>query len=337
MFFLLLEVCAAFALKIFSDRGRPSHRIGVSAKGRLRIVDKPAFPAHEFFAPGREFDCQVRHASVAYVDDDATKDIRGATIKFSHEIEDAPLDIIMNTGPQTFLSAAQFWKFALAQAHDKKPDEPVSSSGLKEFTQSNPVYFYLYNSALRRAPSSFTKVYYHSQLVNHFRAKDGRERYVKYRLIPGDRAPEEGIPTGTDFETPWLQKRFPDEKRAPDYLRTEFFERVKAGSATYVLQLRLHDAGDPTEIFTQEKQWDDATSPWLDLATITLTEPNSPEWTENMRSTIGRQPPSLGQVESTDANHPNSVNYLRATVYPKMQKIRSLLYMTRGRGPWAKS
>jgi hypothetical protein len=336
MFLLVLKVCAAFAFKVFQDRGRPSHKIGVSAKGRLRIVENPAFPAHEFFEPGREFDCQVRHASVAYVDEDASKDIRGAAIKFSHELEDAPFDIIMNTGPQTFISAAQFWKFAMAQASGRKPDEPVSSSGLKTLVEGDALTFYLYNSALRRAPSSFTKMYYHSQLVNHFRAKDGKERYVKYRLVPEDRGPEEGIPTGEDAKTPWLQKRFPDETRPPDYLKTEFLSKVKDRSVVYHLQLRLHGAGDPAKIFTQATQWDESTSPWFDLATITLTEPNSPEWTERLRFTIGRQPPSLGQVEAYTVDDPNSVNYLRATVYPKMQKMRALMYFLRGRGPWAR-
>ena len=130
------------------------------------------------------------------MDDDASKDIRGASIKFSHEAEDAPFDLIMNTGPQTFISAAQFWEFALAQASGKKPGEPVSSSGLRKFTEGNSLYYYLYNSALRRAPSSFTKLYYHSQLVNHFRAKDRKERYVKYRLFPKIAARRKGFRRG---------------------------------------------------------------------------------------------------------------------------------------------
>jgi arachidonate 5-lipoxygenase len=336
MFFMVLKVCLAFFLKVFRDRGRPTHRIGVSAKGRLCVVEQPAFPAHEFFEPGREFDCQVRHASVAYVDDDAAKDIRGAAIKFSLERQDASLDIAMNTGEQTFLSAAHFWKFALAQERGKKPGEPVSSSGMKGFALADDLWFYLFASALRRAPSSFTKLYYHSQLVNHFRGLDGKERYVKYRLVPGDRGAEDGIPTGDDAKTPWLQQRLPDETRAPDYMRKEFLERVAKKGVVYHLQLRLHGPGDPDEIFTQAKPWDEATSPWLDLATITLSEPNPPEWTEKLRFSIARQPASLGLVESRNIHHPNSVNYLRAHVYRKVQKFRSLLYLIRGRGPWAR-
>jgi arachidonate 5-lipoxygenase len=336
MFFLVLKVCFAFFLKVFRDRGRATHRIGVSAKGRLRIVDAPAFPPHEFFEPGREFDCQVRHASVAFVDDDAAKDIRGASIKLSLERENAPLDILMNTGEQTFLSAAHFWKFALAQVSGRKPDEPVSASGMKEFVQADELNFFLYASALRRAPSSFSRLYYHSQLVNHFRAKDGKERYVKYRLVPEDAGAEQGIATDDDAKTPWIQKRLPDETRAPDYLRKEFLERVAEKGVVYHLQLRLHGPEDPAGIFTQAKPWDQETSPWLDLATIRLSQPNPQEWTEKLRFTIARQPSTLGLVESKDIHHPNSVNYVRAHVYRKVQKVRSLLYFLRGPGAWGR-
>ena len=39
-----------------------SHWHGVAARGTLRIVDDPAFPDHDFFRPGREFPCRLRHA-----------------------------------------------------------------------------------------------------------------------------------------------------------------------------------------------------------------------------------------------------------------------------------
>ena len=57
----------------------------------------------------------------------------------------------------------------------------------------NNHYFYKLNSsyynlveALRRAPDTFAHLFYYSQLTMHFKAKDGKARYCRYRAIPGD-------------------------------------------------------------------------------------------------------------------------------------------------------
>ncbi|WP_204105443.1 MULTISPECIES: hypothetical protein [Spirulina sp. CCY15215] len=54
--------------------------------------------------------------------------------------------------------------------------------------------------------------------------KDGKIRYVKYRLILGDRGIDSGVISGEDWQKPWLQKRRPDETRPIDYRCNSRFE-----------------------------------------------------------------------------------------------------------------
>ena len=76
---------------------------GIVARGRIRIVDDLAIPDTDFFRPGREFPCRLRHASISFMDD-ATMVVRGASLKFADADLDSPLDLLMNGGV-----TAPFW------------------------------------------------------------------------------------------------------------------------------------------------------------------------------------------------------------------------------------
>src|SRR5688572_17804555 len=106
-------ITAMVALNSFMTRGRMSHENGIVARGRIRIVDQPAFPAHDFFQPGREFPCRIRHASIgasATDMDDAHLDARSISIKFADAPIESPFDIEMNNGPYPpFATAREFW------------------------------------------------------------------------------------------------------------------------------------------------------------------------------------------------------------------------------------
>ena len=106
-----------FALMItifisFFGRARMSHNNGIAAKGKLRIVDDPKFPDHDFFKAGREFEARIRHGSAAFLDD-AMNCIRSISVKFADTPFESPMDLEMNTGPVSlFWSAVSFLKFA---------------------------------------------------------------------------------------------------------------------------------------------------------------------------------------------------------------------------------
>lgn len=326
LFFFTIAIGLLFALGALRNKARTTHKYGVGGAGQLKIADNPDFPEHEFFQAGRTFPVRLRHGTVTF-EDDAAMDIRSASIKFLDNQSETALDLIMNTGPRTFLDAINFWKFTMASIMGKEKDEPVSSKGLEAFLKQEPVFEKIFATSLRRAPDSFAQLYYYSKLVNYFKAKDGKIRYVKYRLIP-ETGLESGIPAAKDLETPWLQKRLPDETRPIDYLRSEYVERASEKQIIYRLQLRLHENVEENkeQIFSQERDWDETTSPWLDLATVAIDRALSAEETEELRFSIGNQPESLGIVEGESISDPNSINSIRAWVYGWAQAVRFIVY-----------
>lgn len=325
--FYLVGAALLFSLAAFKNKGRSTHKYGVGGVGTLKVVDRPEFPEHEFWQAGKVFPVQIRHGAVTF-EDDAAMDLRSASLKLSDQAEESPLDIIMNTGPRTFRDIVEFWNFTLASLRGKGEDEPVSSQGLKAYCQSEPIFKEIFAETLRRAPDSFSQMYYHSKLVNYFQAKYGKLWYVKYRLIPEDRGVDSGYISGEDWQNPWQQKRRTDETRVIDYLRQEYVKKLSQKPIIYHLQLRLHEdiPGDKTEIFTQEYEWSEERSPWLDLATVTIDRALSFEETEKLSFNVGRQPKSLGAVEGFSAKDPNSVNAARVRIYGLSLAVRSFIY-----------
>ncbi|MDX1958718.1 MAG: hypothetical protein SFU98_09105 [Leptospiraceae bacterium] len=323
-------IAAAFGYAAFKKSGRATHKFGAGASGKIKILNNPNIPANEFFEAGKEFPCKLRHGTVSF-EDEAAKDIRSASIKFSLNDEDAPLDLIMNTGDQGFFNAIEFWQFTMASVKNIKPDEPSSSEGLKELFTRDKLQSQLFEEGLRRAPSSFSQLYYHTQLINYYKSKDGVIRYAKYRLAPEDKGIESGLPVGEDAKRPWDQKRFPDEKKENDYLRKEFLDRISKQKIIYHLQVQLRtDDGksslDKTSLFRQEVEWEAKDYPWEDLALIILDKGLTLEETEKLQFNVGRQPSSLGIIPADSPEDPRSINHIRARVYKVSQMMRFLRY-----------
>jgi arachidonate 5-lipoxygenase len=314
-----------FCLAALAKRGRSTHAWGVAGAGKLKVVDHPEFPEHDFFQAGRVFPVRLRHGTVSFPDD-ATLDLRGAAIKLADSEYATPLDLVLNSGIGTFMHAWSVWQFSLGIMRGEK--------GLEEVLNSDLVARRLFTESLRRAPSSYAQIVYSSQIQFYFWAKDGKKRYVRFRLLPGDRGPESGLPDAEDTATPWRQKRRPDCTLPPDYLRQEYRERMARGPVVYNLQLALHDGtdGDDTEVFSQyNNPWDPATSPWLDLATITLDRLLDEAETERVRFNIRNQPPSMGLIPARSIYDPNSVAHLRARIYTWSQRLRYLIYALTGK------
>src|SRR5258705_3911300 len=100
----LRAICVLLiAFSSFRTRMRMSHENGIVASGRIRVVDNLAIPQNDFFLPGREFACRLRHASVSLMDD-AGLFVRAASVKFADSDVKSPLDLLMNGG-----TAAPFW------------------------------------------------------------------------------------------------------------------------------------------------------------------------------------------------------------------------------------
>ena len=299
---LALTIAASFML-----RKRMSHNNGLVASGRLRIVDNPRFPAHDFLVPGRQMKCRLRHASVSY-DDDTIIQVRSASLKFADSREDSPLDLEMNTGTiSLFWTARNFFEFAF----DRQMKEGLA---FRDFYRKYPRGLLAAKEGIRKSPSSFADLKYHSQCTQAFTGKDGVRRYCRFRLIPDPEVPETGLMRPEELENLWVEVVAPGETRSPHYLKREFAERLARGPVRYRLQMQLHTPTqqDSEELFNCNVAWDEASHPYVDVAEVevdTLLPHEESEW---MVFSVGHHPPSLALLPAKSLDDYNSVNYLRA-------------------------
>ena len=287
-------------------RQRMSHDNGVAVRGRIRVTQSPTFPAHDFFQPGREFECRLRHASVSYPDDTVIQ-VRAASLKFADSEVDSPLDLELNTGTMSlFWSARNFIEF-VSNKHPR-----VNGLDYSHYYDKHPRGLLAAMDGIRKEPSSFAQLYYHSQCPMRFVGKDGVLRYVKYRLVPGDRGPESGRMTPEELRDRWSEDAT-DGRLGPNYLKEELASRLSRGPVSYHLQLQLHtpQPGESQEIFNSNVPWDEATHPYMDLATVELQSVLPREESVRMRFSMGNQPPSLGILPAESIDDYNSLNTMR--------------------------
>ena len=174
-----------------------------------------------------------------------------------------------------------------------------------------------------RVPASNATMYYHSQTPFAWKAKDGVPRYVRFRLIPGDRSPEDP-PRNPGWVAkvaadPGLaaeaadQRAARDEPRSVNYLKNEWAERVKAGPVRYLLQIQWHDVrpDDPDVIRNPLEPWDEATHPWADLAEVEITELLGHEEQDHMAFEVTNLPPCMALLPARSMQDYNSLNYMR--------------------------
>ncbi len=288
-------------------RRKMSHNKGLAAAGKLRIVDNPKFPDAEFFEPGREFPCRIRHANVSFMDD-AMLTVRSASIKFADAAVDSPFDIEMNNGRSLFWSVANFFAFA----RNKHEHGGIQ---YESFYRKYPAGRDAGQESVTRDPKSYSHLDYRSQCPFLFNAKDGKRRYVNFRLIPADRQIEALVnrvdQIGMFFGD---QRMLPDDPRNRNYLKHEYAERLKNGPIEYMLQLQLHEASDHDceVIYCSNKMWDEETHPWIDLAHVTIDRMLSYEESLWMYFSLRNHPSSVDLIPATSIHDYNSLNYIRA-------------------------
>jgi hypothetical protein len=310
--FVLWVTCAFFCWSLvivqsFVRRRKMSHNNGFAAAGRLQIVDNPQFPEAEFFEPGRTFPCRIRHATASMMDD-AQLVVRAASIKFSDNPVESPFDVEMNTGRSLFWSVSNFLTFANNQ-HEHGGIQYVS------YYRKYPAGRDAAQDSVARNPTSYARLDYRSQCPFLFSAKDGKRRYVNFRLIPADRDIEALV--NRPDEIGWFfgdQRILPDETRNRNYLKHEYRERLARGPIEYTLQLQLHEATDHDceLIFCSNKVWDAEAHPWLDLAHVTVDRMLTYKESMMMYFSLNHHPSSVGLIEATSVHDYNSLNYLRA-------------------------
>ena len=90
-----------FGKKARKDGARITHSFGVGSRGTATVVENPTFPENDLFQKGKSWPMCLRHANISPLEDDATLNARGATLRFlqTADADDEPyLDLLMNTG-----------------------------------------------------------------------------------------------------------------------------------------------------------------------------------------------------------------------------------------------
>jgi hypothetical protein len=309
----LLLFRTLFVRRARRTRQRPTHATGIAARGEATLVASGR-PPHDVLAAGRALSATIRHANLRF-DDDAAVDIRGAGLRIS-DGDRVLLDMPMNTGRvSAFWDTDSFVAFVRASAKGTK-------EALQLFLDKNPSAWPGTIGGLCRAPESYCGLEYCSQLVYRYRASDGGEWIVRYRLIPQDRDGQGGL-VGTDAEQPWESSRLPSEVRPKDYLRKELRERVSRGEARYRFQGQFRRPGEDPSIYHSGLEWDAADHPWQDIATITLRSMLSDAETAALGLALANNPASLGILEPVGPADYNSLAWYRHRLYPISQRART--------------
>ena len=306
----LVSMMFAWFVAIFIGLGmrqRMSHNKGVAGRGRLKIIDNPKFPDHDFFKAGREFPCRLRHASVTF-NDDAMNQVRGISLKFSDEQFRSPLDLEANTGGiSIFWTAANFLKFVWNRREK-------GGIQYKAYYEKEPDGFLGAQISGKHKPTSFAKLDYYSKTPMKFIASNGLEHYIKYRFIPEDLPIEEAaIPDEQKLKV-YDQRVKEGEDLPVNYLVEEYKQRLERAPVSYMAQIQLHESSanpDPAT-FDSRLVWDEEQYPWLDLAQITIDELLPLEETIKTGFNLKNHPKSLGFIKAKSIYDFNSVVYMRS-------------------------
>ena len=318
---------AIIALNSWVTKQRMSHENGITCRGTLRIVDDPRFPEHDFFIPGKEFQCRIRHGAASWLDD-AKLVVRSASLKFADARGESPLDLLMNTGDvPLFWDVRTFWSFmqgtSQGRGKDWLPDLRLNPQALRGGTDS-----------VRRDPDSFAHMVYNSQACFGFVGVDGVYRYARYRLQPVDfDGTESGRPSAEDLSHPWLQNPLLHEPRHRNYLKDEMTARLNGEGrpVRYVLriQLRARPATGEPEWVSSAFPWDETVTPFHDVAVVTLTEALDHEEAQLTWFDLANHVDSLPIPRGVSIDDPHSMNDLRlAGAWARRARLAS--YRRRG-------
>ncbi len=318
----LKKSVALFAAKAMANRERATHMSGVGGRGRIRIVDHPAFPEHEFFQASREFSCRIRHAN-AFFHDDRRVLARGCALKFADSDFASPLDLLMNTGAyQAFWSLDSFLDFVQARVTYLVRG---TWDGQYDWNRRLPAAFIATCESARQCPSSYTKLIHNTAIPYPFKAADGKIRYAKYRLVPEGLTREEGLLPRETQRCAWHSDIMPKDKSLPRlWLKDDYRGRLRRGTIRYTLQIQLWDwrPGDTDDVFNNVLVWDQNQHPWLDLAHVSIEKPLSDDETAKMRMWVGNTQPSLGIIQAHSTRDFNSIGHARYHIYPFVQRAR---------------
>ncbi|RAP41959.1 hypothetical protein BYZ73_08290 [Rhodovulum viride] len=224
----------------------------------------------------------------------------------------------MNAGRQLFVRSIQdFSTFVHASADERKE---LVRQGLMMEPELIEAY---------RIRGSFLDSRYHSWQCFEFFDSAGTRSYIRFRLIPGDRGPERGLPEpGFRAEGAPSMDPVPDDPRAPDFLRQEWIYQVKHSEVRYILQGQIHPEPENVhpdhEVLNPARAWNEIHYPWRDLCEIRIDEPIlDNEAVSALDMTPNRSPACIRIPLATSPTQYASLGHARALVYPGARAVRA--------------
>ena len=184
-------------------------------------------------------------------------------------------------------------------------------------------------AGLRRAPESYSKLYYYRQIVGQWTDTKGVLHLVRYRCVPDDLGPESGLPDEEDASHIWIRERRPGDARPTDYLRRELPERIeREKKVTMRLQAQFHrpDPDDSMEWYNASVDWDEDSHPWVDLGRAALDRALDDAQTEFLLFDPNNHPTTLGIPKATGPFDYRSLGDSEIRVVRGLQRVRLWLY-----------
>ncbi|MBY5721777.1 hypothetical protein HFO33_35390 [Rhizobium leguminosarum] len=224
----------------------------------------------------------------------------------------------MNAGRQLFVRSIQdFSTFVHASADERK-------DLVKQGIMMEPELIEAY-----RIRGSFLDSRYHSWQCFEFFDAAGVRSYIKFRLIPGDRGDDRGLPA-PDFRAEGAPSMdpVPDDPRAPDFLRQEWIYQARFSEVRYILQGQIHPEPEGVhpnhEVLNPALAWNEEHFPWLDLCRIEIDEPIMDDAVVSaLDMTPNRSPACIKIPLATSPSQYASLGHARALVYPGARAVRA--------------
>ncbi|KAL0435461.1 UNVERIFIED_CONTAM: Long-chain-fatty-acid--AMP ligase FadD26 [Sesamum radiatum] len=319
------NLAANLAATTLQVRTRYFHRIGVSAKGVLRIYENiKGFPDHKIFQPGKTYPVIVRHSNSLSADDDARIDARGAAVRIFSENSDcqAPLlDLTLKTGKAFYARTISDFATWLVCGLPAREEQVKRAPHIRD-----AVWMSLRNA------ETFTELHYYSNICRLFRFKDGQEMFVKFKLRPFDERIDEDSgkvePIGILPPETGAIPRDSNDKRPLLFLADDFQRRVSSPNGVrYIFQLQFQpvpqDAATQDVILDCTKPWDESKFPYVDVGEVIINQNLTKEQSEELEFNPFLRCHEIDVIRATSASQSASIDHGRSLVYEICQHLRN--------------
>ncbi|KAK7272024.1 hypothetical protein RJT34_28363 [Clitoria ternatea] len=322
---IVANLAANLAATTINAKARYFHRIGVSAKGHLKIYDKLddgiPLPPHKIFHPGKSYPVMIRHSNSLSADDDARIDARGAALRILSDDNVPLIDLTLKTGKAFYArTLADFASWLVC-----------GLAAREELVKHVPHVREAVWTSLRNA-NSFAELHYYSNICRLMRFTDGQEMYVKFKLRPYDTNISEDTgkvePTGILPPETGAIPRGENDTRPLLFLASDFQKRVNSTSGVrYVFQVQLRAV--PNDEATRDvaldctKPWNENEFPYIDIGEINITENLSMEESDKLEFNPYLKSHELDVIPATSYTQSASIDHGRSLIYEICQHVRN--------------